>query len=225
MARHAWRGTLAVEDFVAHWQGAVGDAAPHRHFAAQAVFAEAPVRIHYGDGRIVAGRSLLIEPGVFHRLEPVAAADIYFVEPTVRAGLPERLRDHLDVVATPILSEPGAPRFWDAATAQAPAPPLDPRVVRGAAAIDRRLQDGAVRLADIASEAGLSAGRFRHLFAAESGIAFQRYVLWRRVGVAARRLAKGAGLTGAAHAAGFADAAHLARTMKAMFGITTGAAF
>lgn len=225
MVGRAWRGTLAVEDFVAHWQGAVGDAAPHRHFAAQAVFAEAPVHIHYDDGRIATGRSLLIEPGVFHRLEPAATADIYFVEPTARAGLPARLRDRLDAAPLPILSEPGARCFWDAAAAQAPAAPLDPRVARGAAAIDGRLRDGAVRLADIASEAGLSAGRFRHLFAAEIGIAFQRYVLWRRVGVAARRLAKGAGLTGAAHAAGFADAAHLARTMRAMFGITTGAAF
>ncbi|KTE34632.1 MULTISPECIES: helix-turn-helix domain-containing protein [unclassified Sphingopyxis] len=225
MAARAWRGTLAVEDFVAHWRGAVGDAAPHRHFAAQAVFSDAPVRIHYGDCRIAAGRCVLIEPGVAHRLEPVEAADIYFVEPTGRLSLPAVLRDRLAATEAPILSEPDVPGFWASGAAHSIAPPLDPRVARAAAAIDRRLHDGAVRLVDIAAEAGLSAGRFRHLFAAEIGIAFQRYVLWRRVGVAARRLAAGAGLTGAAHAAGFADAAHLARTMKAMFGITSGAAF
>jgi AraC-like DNA-binding protein len=183
------------------------------------------VRIHYGDGRVAVGRSLLIEPGVAHCLAPVAAADIYFVEPTARAGLPAPLRDRLRADQPPILSEPGAPNFWISAAAPDATVSLDTRVARGAAAIDRRLEGGTVRLADVAAEAGLSPERFRHLFAAEIGIAFRRYVLWRRVGVAARSLAAGAGLTGAAHAAGFADAAHLARTTKAMFGITTGAAF
>jgi len=160
-----------------------------------------------------------------HRLERAAAADIYFVEPTARSPLPAHLRDRLGVARPLILSEAGGAGFWNDAAARAARAPLDPRVARGAVAIDRRLPDGAVRLADVAAEAGLSAGRFRHLFAAEIGIAFQRYVLWRRVGVGVRRLAAGEGLTGAAHAAGFADAAHLARTMKLMFGITTGAAF
>ena len=48
---------------------------------------------------------------------------------------------------------------------------------------------------------------------------FQRYILWRRLSAAFEGLLAGSNITEAAHAAGFADAAHFARTIKAMFGI------
>ena len=47
----------------------------------------------------------------------------------------------------------------------------------------------------------------------------REYILWRRfVSVWEHRM-KGVSLSDAAHAAGFADSAHLARTSRRMFGI------
>jgi AraC-like DNA-binding protein len=62
-----------------------------------------------------------------------------------------------------------------------------------------------------------TAAKFR--VSAEIGVPFQRFVLWRRLAAAFERLVAGATITEAAHAAGFADAAHFARTIRAMFGI------
>jgi AraC-like DNA-binding protein len=64
----------------------------------------------------------------------------------------------------------------------------------------------------------LSPSRFRHLFVAETGMAFRPYVLWRRFVHVWELLARGTSLTAAAHAAGFADAAHLSRTSRSTFG-------
>jgi AraC-like DNA-binding protein len=52
------------------------------------------------------------------------------------------------------------------------------------------------------------------------GLPFRRYLLWRRVQRAFVALKAGDDVTTAAHMAGFADAAHFARTLKAMFGVT-----
>ncbi len=49
-------------------------------------------------------------------------------------------------------------------------------------------------------------------------MAFRPYLLWRRFLKVWELLAQGESLSAAAHAAGFADAAHLSRTSKQMFG-------
>lgn len=200
----------------------MGDSVPHRHFAAQAVFAPAPAVVRYGDGRVSEGRCLLIEPNVAHRLEACEQAEIFFVEPTGRAQPSPLLRDRICAALPPGLIGPG---FWSDWIDRPGRRPIDPRIALAAASLDARLAGGAVRLADIAGPTGLSEGRLRHLFAAEIGAPFRRYVLWRRLRAAIMALQTGEGLTGAAHDAGFADAAHLARTIKRMFGIRAGDAF
>jgi len=45
------------------------------------------------------------------------------------------------------------------------------------------------------------------------------YVLWRRLLQVWTLLMRGETLAGAAHAAGFADSAHLSRTARSMFGL------
>ena len=52
------------------------------------------------------------------------------------------------------------------------------------------------------------------------GLPLRRYLLWLRLQDAVQAIAAGAPLTDAAHAAGFADSAHLSRTFRRMFGIT-----
>src|SRR5262249_37089964 len=79
------------------------------------------------------------------------------------------------------------------------------------------------RSIDVARRVDLSAGRFRHLFLREVGLSYRRYLLWLRLRGALESLRRSGSLTTAAHAAGFADSAHLTRTTRRMFGIVPSA--
>jgi AraC-like DNA-binding protein len=214
-----WKGRLRLGDYFACWSGSVGDTAPHRHFAAQAVFSNEPLGVIDARGECRWGRSILIEPDTPHRLLSASAADLWFVEPTVAFGPPEDLRSRLLGHEAVHLAKEGQPFFWTDWLMRDARRPIDPRISRAAASIDLLIPTGPVRLADAAEESGLSLGRFRHLFAAEMGMAFQRYVLWRRLVIAFDGLGAQANATTAAHMAGFSDSPHFARTIKAMFGI------
>lgn len=103
---------------------------------------------------------------------------------------------------------------------EAPTLAVDSRIQRAIEEIQRRL-DEPLTLAEISAHVGLSEGRFRHLFVKETGVALRAFILWARLN---RALALGysgeASWTEAAHAANFADSAHLTRTCRRMFGIT-----
>jgi AraC-like DNA-binding protein len=75
----------------------------------------------------------------------------------------------------------------------------------------------------VADVACLSPSRFRHLFVEQTGMALRPYILWRRFLRVWELLMSGASLSAAAHAAGFADAAHLSRTSRSMFGFPPSA--
>lgn len=103
-----------------------------------------------------------------------------------------------------------------------PSAPTDPRVLRAIVYINAKLT-GPLTLDDAAAEACLSPSRFRHLFVEETGMGFRPFVLWRRFLRAWELICSGASLSTAAHAAGFADAAHLTRTSRQMFGFPPSA--
>jgi AraC-like DNA-binding protein len=67
---------------------------------------------------------------------------------------------------------------------------------------------------------GIPASRLQHLFRDQVGVPIRRYLLWPRYLTALSLLADGASVTRAAHAAGFADSAHLTRTAVRMNGFT-----
>ena len=98
----------------------------------------------------------------------------------------------------------------------------DERIVRAVAFINRNL-DTRLTLEDVAAEAYLSPSRFRHLFVEQTGMALRPYILWRRFLRVWELLMAGESLSTAAHAAGFADAAHLTRTSRRMFGFPPSA--
>jgi AraC-like DNA-binding protein len=99
-----------------------------------------------------------------------------------------------------------------------PAVTSDERILRAVKYINDHLS-APLTLEQVAGVAYLSPSRFRHLFAEQTGMALRPYILWRRfVSVWEHRM-KGASLSTAAHAAGFADSAHLARTSRRMIGI------
>ena len=100
--------------------------------------------------------------------------------------------------------------------------PADKRVAAMVAYVADGI-DGALTLPAAASAACLSPSRARHLFAAQTGLPFKTFVLWRRIEKAVALYAAGASLTEAAHEAGFADSAHLSRTFRRTFGLPAAA--
>lgn len=222
MTNRSWRGKLRIEGETAWWSGSVGDTVSHRHFAAQAVFSDVPIRLLDGAGEEISATCLLIEPNAPHQLLPAHAADICYVEPTGSFGLPEPLRARIERSRAHIVSDAKTRSFWKEAIGRSAGRRIDARVSHAISAIERLLPDGTVRLADVCVDAQLSIGRFRHLFSSEVGMPFQRYILWCRLRTAFDALIAGYNITRSAHAAGFADAAHFARTIKAMFGIRAG---
>jgi AraC-like DNA-binding protein len=99
-----------------------------------------------------------------------------------------------------------------------PAVTSDERILRAVRYVNDHLSEP-ITLKRVAAVAHLSPSRFRHLFAEQTGMGLRQYILWRRfVSVWEHRM-NGASLSMAAHAAGFADSAHLARTSRRMIGI------
>jgi AraC family transcriptional regulator len=98
----------------------------------------------------------------------------------------------------------------------------DERILRAVAYIRSHL-DRPLTLEEVAREACLSTSRFRHLFVEQTGTALRPYVLWRRFLLAWEVVMHGGSLSTAAHAAGFADAAHFTRTSHRMFGFPPSA--
>lgn len=98
----------------------------------------------------------------------------------------------------------------------------DERILRAVAYIKSHL-DAPLTLEQVAEVACLSPSRFRHLFVAQTGTALRPYMLWRRFLLAWEIVMRGESLSTAAHAAGFADAAHLTRTSHRMFGFPPSA--
>ena len=106
--------------------------------------------------------------------------------------------------------------------ALSPGPPpmrsLDPRVTT----VLNRIQasdDLRVSLDTAAGMAFLSPSRFAHLFKQQVGLPFSRYMLWRKMTRAMLAIGSERTIADAAHAADFADAAHLTRTFYQMVGM------
>ena len=101
------------------------------------------------------------------------------------------------------------------------APPsrqLDSRITTFLGKI-RASEDLRMSLETAAASVHLSPGRFAHLFKEQLGLPFRRYMLWRKLTRAMLAIGRESNIAAAAHAADFADAAHLTRTFHQMFGI------
>ena len=176
----------------------------------------------------------------------VGASAVLFVEPETREGraLTERWLSRGQIIELPeeLLLDSGAALFaaWSAhrterAIAEAaravvqtltdgvlPSVVADERILRAIAYVRSHL-DQPLSLEEVAAEACLSPSRFRHLFVEQTGMALRQYILWRRFLRVWEILMSGASLSVAAHEAGFADAPHLTRTCRQMFGLAPSA--
>ncbi len=72
----------------------------------------------------------------------------------------------------------------------------------------------------LASAVDLSPSRLMHAFTTSIGVPIRPYLAWLKLQRAVAALTTGSPLSQAAHAAGFADAAHMSRTFRRMFGIS-----
>ena len=104
----------------------------------------------------------------------------------------------------------------------APARRFDSRVTTVLDAI-RTSDDLRMPLETAAGMVCLSSTRFAHLFKDQVGLPFSRYMLWRKLTRAMVAIASERTIAAAAHAADFADAAHLTRTFYQMVGMAPSA--
>ena len=104
----------------------------------------------------------------------------------------------------------------------APTRRFDSRVTTVLDAI-RESDDLRMSLDNAADMACLSPTRFAHLFGDQVGLPFSRYMLWRKLTRAMVAIASERTIAAAAHAADFADAAHLTRTFYQMVGMAPSA--
>jgi AraC-like DNA-binding protein len=89
----------------------------------------------------------------------------------------------------------------------------DPRINAVPDHLDQ-IGDRQIKAGDMAGIAGLSEGRFSHLFRQKTGLPMRRYVLWRRIIRAVAAAGNGADLTTAAYVGGFSDQAHFSRVFR-----------
>jgi len=96
---------------------------------------------------------------------------------------------------------------------------LHPRVRKLLAHLRAQAVDSDVSLPTLAAAVSLSPGRLMHAFTESVGIPLRPYLLWLKLQRAAALIVSGVSLSETAHAAGFADAAHMSRTFRHMFGV------
>jgi AraC-like DNA-binding protein len=97
---------------------------------------------------------------------------------------------------------------------------VHPRVRRLLRILRTMPADGDMSLNTLASAVDLSPGRLMHAFTTSIGVPIRPYLAWLKLQRAAAAITTGTPLSQAAHAAGFADAAHMSRTFRRMFGIS-----
>jgi AraC-like DNA-binding protein len=221
--------------------------APHAHYAIQLVVA-APSGLRVQSGRRGAWMpcaGALVASRAVHSID-VTACDwsaVVFVEPETPEGraLSARLAGEIElledaalasrigqlgqawrVARSPQAVQDAARALTSALSGAASAAPTDPRALQAIETL-RACAGDPPTLAELARAAHLSPSRFRHLFVEETGMPLRTYQLWRRLLRAWEFLMQGDSLAAAAHAAGFADSAHLSRTCRTMFGLAPSA--
>jgi AraC-like DNA-binding protein len=218
----------------------------HAHHAIQIVIAlEGRVAICGKDDGWRESRGLVVRPDAEHSFDCNGALGVMvFVDPESSEGawLAASLRQditivpdtRLDAIAPDIRSFAEQPEETEDVAALvrgcvhglrpglAPTRRFDSRVSKVLDAI-RASDDLRMSLDKAADLACLSPTRFAHLFKDQVGLPFSRYMLWRKLTRAMVAVASERTIAAAAHAADFADAAHLTRTFYQMVGMAPSA--
>jgi AraC-like DNA-binding protein len=235
------------------WEGgflltarAQGVVPPHAHHAIQIVLAlDGCVAICASDEEWRESRGVVVRPDAEHSFDCNGALGVMvFVDPESSEGawLAASLRQDITIVPDARLDSivPGVRAFSEqpdeiedvAALVRGcvhglrpgltPTRRFDSRVTTVLEAI-RASDDLRMSLDTAAGIACLSPTRFAHLFRDQVGLPFSRYMLWRKLTRAMVAIASERTIAAAAHAADFADAAHLTRTFYQMVGMAPSA--
>lgn len=215
-----WSGGLVFEPGLFVFAGSIGSAYAHAHACVQVFDLTAgAVRVTDRHGGTRDVRTVAVIPaGAVHAIEAKVGTRgrVSFIDPSTPTGR----------AATWAVAEAGDPdraSTWTrTALLSGDVPTEDPvhPALRRALVLGATCPDGPPDLETLASGVGLSASRLGHLFRDELGLSFPSWRRWIRLRLAFDHIRAGGTLTSAAHAAGFADSAHLTRTCRAMFGIT-----
>lgn len=212
MSTPEWTGQLWLGRDYGLIYGELGRTTPHAHYAHQLIIApEQPVTVSLA-GVIQCSHHLFIESLHQHAiLEAPGKVFTLYAEPLTIGALP---------LQQAMLALPPSLPALNRALRDCPRTRLqDTRIERALSALDEQLS-GKVIAATLAAQAHLSLSQLERLFARDVGLPVRRLVLWRRLRLAMVRVLADHSVTEAAHDAGFADAAHFSRTLKALFGVT-----
>ncbi|QXI40747.1 helix-turn-helix domain-containing protein [Pseudomonas xantholysinigenes] len=206
----AWQGELWLADDHCLLLGTPGRTSAHAHYAHQVLIAQ------HGELCLdIAGQrhtgALLAVPS----LQPHAVL--------ARPGpcitlFAEPLAFELDTLLDLCRQADGNAQDLARRLRDCPRRPLDPRLAAALARL-RALDEQPLPAQALAQAASLSLSQLERLFSARLGQSVRRLVLWQRLRLALQRALAGDSLTEAAMAAGFADSAHLSRSLRQQFGI------
>ncbi|MCX7587300.1 AraC family transcriptional regulator [Phenylobacterium sp. 58.2.17] len=231
--RSAWIGELRLGDSWALYVGPVADQTPHAHVALQlAVGLDGPVTVALAGDRVICAEAVAIGPMVQHRVPP-GGGPMLLLYADPRGALGRVLWSLAGDTAAFVPGMAGLVRRRIAAGAAGEqlVAELVSAIGPGDLGLDARL--GALvqprddieagveaGIGGLASRAGLSNSGFRDLARRGLGVPPARYALWRKLELALRAAASGESPAAAAGLGGFADQAHMARTLRRMFGVT-----
>ncbi|MGE3674502.1 MAG: helix-turn-helix domain-containing protein, partial [Polyangiaceae bacterium] len=211
----------------------------HAHHALHLVLAlEGELSLSVG-GEQRRGAGVLTAPNVEHAIDAGGTQRLLvFLDPESDAGrellatvegshrmITRRQRDALARGVDPVALMSGGGVTWAARAAEilgaAPVSPL--RMHRGVKKALKYLKDEGTAadssLESLAAVAGISPGRFMHVFTESVGIPLRPYLAWLKLQRAVSAIVSGHALSQAALAAGFSDSAHMSRAFSRMLGI------
>jgi AraC-like DNA-binding protein len=190
------------------------------------------------------GELLVVPPNLRHTIASDHRSAICLViEPeSVRAGAMEALAERLSGPERPLFvhrirqayaqlrqrqcrGDIGSSEF-DAMCFCVALPPriLDPRVIRAIAQIGR-FSGEPVTAASCATEAGLSASRFLHLFKQQTGISFRAFRAWKRARHLLHFANQDLNLAHLAQDIGYPDSTHFSHSIRRFYGLKPRAIF
>lgn len=232
-----WNGVIHAGLGWSRFTGRAGDNRPHAHHAFQVLIANSPCPVWVDTDGWVHAAGMIISPNVAHQLAPTnEAVTLYFVDPETRFSneLRERFQTRMTLLSSQeiaeiqrglltlppsLLSGEWVVSVLTGTVRREPPRSSDVLVATVIEALPSPVPKE-VTAATMGASAGLSTSRFQHRFRAYTGMAVRPYLRWRRLLEAIAGILGGESISRVAQDAGFADAAHLTRTLKRHFGVT-----
>lgn len=232
-ALKGWRGSARIGSGWAVFEGAAGDNEAHAHLAVQltigigepfalwtpstqwqwhhaAVIGAGQLHRLGAEGRPILSLYADAQSTLGRALAQLAPEGLRCFGSDTAARLLAAVRGHRDALCIATLMDPER----SAAT-----PPARDALIERLIELARSAAEVPTG-PELAAAAGLSLSRLGHRFRAATGLALRPYLRWLRLERASALALAGEELTTAAHAAGFADAAHFTRTFVRHFGIS-----